>query len=310
MNPRSCPDLKILVADDSPIYRKLVEQALCQESLTLLFAKNGRQAIELFTEHQPVLVITDWMMPDISGIELCQRIRAISGITMPTSSFSPATPTKSRVVQGLGAGADDYLTKPFHPGELQARVRVGRRIVNLHHEIQAKNRLLEEMAHTDSLTGLPNRRAIGVWTTSQLSAAFRHKFPIWMAMADLDHFKSINDTYGHDVGDAVLKRFAEILKSSIRASDLCGRLGGEEFVVVVTHVERENAAIAIERIRKRFEAERFKFGSRIFGATASFGVATFTGAAPPAFGELLIQADAALYAAKHGGRNCIEFAPG
>ena len=309
MNRRSCSDLKILVADDSPIYRKLVEQALSEESLTLLFAKNGRQAIELFTEHQPALVITDWTMPDISGIELCQRIRRdfqhlYAHIILLTSNAD-----KEQVVQGLGAGADDYLTKPFHPGELQARVRVGRRIVNLHHEIQTKNRLLEEMAHTDPLTGLPNRRAIGVWTTSQLSAAFRHKFPIWVAMADLDHFKSINDAYGHDVGDAVLKRFAEILKSSIRASDLCGRLGGEEFVVVVTHVEKENAAVAIERIRKRFEAERFKFESGTFGATASFGIATFRGASPPAFSELLTQADAALYSAKHGGRNRIEFAP-
>jgi two-component system cell cycle response regulator len=108
-------------------------------------------------------------------------------------------------VEGFAAGADDYLTKPFHPGELVARIAVGRRIVELHREIQAKNLLLEEMALTDALTGLPNRRAVDVWASRELSAAARHDFPFWVVMADLDHFKKVNDTYGHDAGDTVLR---------------------------------------------------------------------------------------------------------
>jgi two-component system cell cycle response regulator len=300
--------MKILVADDSPIYRKLLDQSLSEEHSTLLFAKDGRQAIDLFAEHEPAVVITDWMMPDISGIELCQRIRRDFQHAYPYIILLTSNSDKEQIIQGLGAGADDYLTKPFHPGELQARVRVGRRIKDLHNEIQAKNRLLEEMALTDPLTGLANRRAIDIWTTGQLSAAIRHNFPIWVAMADLDHFKNINDTYGHETGDAVLKRFAEIIKSSTRASDLCGRLGGEEFLVVLTHVEKENAAIAIERIRKRFEAETFNVANHTFGATASFGIASFRGTASPDFRELLTRADTALYSAKHNGRNRVEFA--
>ena len=136
---------------------------------------------------------------------------------------------KAQVVEGLAAGADDYLTKPFHSGELVARVEVGRRIVELHREVQAKNRRLEEMALTDPLTGLPNRRAIDVWAPRELSAAARHDFHFWVVMADLDFFKKVNDIYGHEAGDTTLKTFAAILTAHTRGSDMCARLGGEEF---------------------------------------------------------------------------------
>jgi two-component system, cell cycle response regulator len=300
-------DLKILVADDSPIYRKLVEQSLSDENYTVLLAKSGRQAMDLFIEHQPGVVITDWSMPDISGIELCQCIRRDHQQFYAYVILLTGNTDKEEVIEGLAAGADDYLTKPFHPGELQARVRVGRRIVELHREIQDKNRQLEEMALTDSLTGLPNRRAIDFWASRQLSAAKRHDFPVWVVMADLDHFKSINDTHGHDAGDIVLKSFAEILKSNTRSSNICGRLGGEEFLAVITHVEKENAVIAIERIRKQFAAQKFTVGQRTFGATVSFGIAGMRANASPDFSDLVTRADGALYSAKRQGRNRIEF---
>ena len=226
----STQPFKILAVDDSAIYRKLVEQSLSGERYSVLFAKNGREALDLFAEHQPAVVITDWNMPDIGGLELCRRIRRdfpgfYCHLILLTSNSE-----KEQVVEGLAAGADDYLTKPFHSGELVARVEVGRRIVELHRQIQAKNRLLEEMALTDALTGLPNRRAIDVWAPRQLSAAARHDFSIWAVMADLDLFKKVNDTYGHDAGDTVLKSFSEILKANTRQSDMCARLGGEEFL--------------------------------------------------------------------------------
>jgi two-component system, cell cycle response regulator len=306
MDP-SCRNVKILVADDSPVYRKLVEQSLSQEHYTVLLAKSGRQAMDLFIEHQPALVITDWSMPDLSGIELCQRIRRDHTEFYAYVILLTGNTDKEEVIEGLAAGADDYLTKPFHPGELQARVRVGRRIVDLHREVQDKNRQLEEMALTDSLTGLPNRRAIDFWASRQLSAAVRHDFPVWVVMADLDHFKSINDTHGHDAGDIVLKSFAEILRSNTRGSDICGRLGGEEFLVVITHAQKENATIAIERIRKQFGAQKFTVGHRTFGATASFGIAGIRATVRPDFSDLVTRADAALYAAKRQGRNRIEF---
>jgi diguanylate cyclase (GGDEF)-like protein len=306
MDPTSQP-FKVLAVDDSAIYRKLVEQSLSGERYAVLFAKNGREALDLFTKHQPAVVITDWSMPDIGGLELCRRIRQDfldfhSHIILLTSNSD-----KEQVVEGLAAGADDYLTKPFHSGELVARIGVGRRIVELHREIQAKNRLLEEMALSDALTGLPNRRAIDVWAPRQLSAAARHDFFIWAVMADLDHFKNINDTYGHDAGDTVLKTFADILKTHTRLSDLCARLGGEEFVVIITHSDKEGMKTVVERIRKQFENTNVIVGDGTIAATASFGIAGFRGTKPPDLDALVARADTALYAAKHNGRNRIEF---
>src|SRR6266851_4044242 len=166
----SSQEFKILVADDSPLYRKLVEETLGREQYAVSFAKNGRQASDLLAEHHPALVITDWEMPDLTGIELCGQIRcdrsSYTYIILLTSNAD-----KDQIISGLAAGADDYLTKPFHSGELLARVAVGHRIVDLHREIQAKNRLLEELALTDPLTGLPNRRAVEEWAMRQSGAA-------------------------------------------------------------------------------------------------------------------------------------------
>jgi len=310
MDDPSPPEIKILVVDDSPIYRKLVEQSLSRERYTLLLAKNGCQAVDLVAEQQPDLIITDWTMPDISGIELCQRIRREFHQRYAYVILLSGHGDKEEIIEGLGAGADDYVTKPFHPGELQARVRVGCRMIDLHRQVQDKNRQLEEMALTDPLTGLLNRRAIDVWATRELSAAARHDFPIGVVMADLDHFKNINDAYGHDAGDTVLKGFAEVLKSNTRQSDICGRFGGEEFILVITHTEKENLTIPIERIRKQFETRKFTVAGKTFGNTASFGIAGFRGTATPNLSDLVTRADTALYSAKQNGRNRVELALG
>lgn len=305
-----CQEFKILVADDSPIYRKLVDQSLSKDHYPVLFAKNGREALAVFSEHRPALVITDWTMPDFSGPELCQRIRREFQDQYAYLILLTSNSNKEQVIEGLAAGADDYLTKPFHPGELVARVGVGRRMIELHRQIEAKNRQLEELALTDPLTGLPNRRAIDLWASRQFSAAARHDFPIWAVMADLDHFKRINDSFGHDAGDVVLKGFAEVLKANTRQSNMCARLGGEEFLLILTHVDRKQAEIPIERIRQGFEMQEFSFEGKTAKVTASFGAAGFRGSAPYEFSSLLSRADAALYVAKSKGRNRVEFDDG
>ena len=299
--------LKIVVADDSPFFRRLVEDALAREEYALLFAKNGREAIDFVTTHEPAVVITDWEMPDLTGLELCEKIR---GDKHPYTYIILLTSNKNKdqIVRGLDAGADDYLTKPFDPQELLARIRVGRRIAELHRQVEAKNKVLEELALTDALTGLPNRRAVEHWVARELSAAARHGFPLWVIMADLDRFKSINDAYGHDSGDRVLKEFALILNANTRASNMCGRLGGEEFVLVIGHNDRAGVQIAIERVRHELESRTFTIDGAVIRATASFGVAGFHSGKAPEFAQLLRQADAALYAAKANGRNRIEFA--
>jgi two-component system cell cycle response regulator len=304
----AAPDFKVLVADDSRLSRKLVEHSLSGQGYALLFAESGREAMALFSEHQPSIVITDWMIPDVSGIELCEHIRKQSRQPYTYLIILTGNKERDKLVTGLAAGADDYLTKPFHREELQARVGVGRRIVELHRQLEAKNLLLEELALTDPLTGLPNRRAIEDWATRQLSGAQRYGFSFLVVLADLDHFKAVNDTYGHDRGDSVLKKFSEILKTNSRRSDICGRIGGEEFLFILTHTTQENARMVIERIRRQLEATKFDFDGGSFTVTASFGLAGFEGRQPADFNQLVIQADAALYAAKRTGRNRIEIA--
>ena len=276
-------EFKILVADDSPIYRKLVEYALSDQPYTVLFAKNGRQAVDLFAQHQPNLVVTDWVMPDLTGIELCQHIRGQGQTVYTYVIMLTSMSDKDKIVSGLAAGADDYLTKP--------------------------------LALADSLTGLPNRRALEAWAARQLDGAARHGFSFWVVMADLDNFKSVNDTYGHAAGDLVLKQFAEILRVNTRKSNLCARIGGEEFLLVLTHAEKEHVRIAISRVREQLEAHKFEFGTRTLNVTASFGVSGWQGVRAPDFELLVSQADSALggvahdrSATKRNGRNRIEFA--
>ncbi len=299
---------QVLVVDDSPVYRKLVEHALESEPCALLFAKSGEEALALYAKHSPPIVITDWMMPDLSGLELCERIKAEEKRGFTYIILLTGKAEKDSVVRGLAAGADDYLTKPFDPGELLARIGVGRRTVALHRELDAKSKLLDEMAHTDSLTGLPNRRALEDWAQRQLRGAARHGFPFWVVQADLDCFKKINDGFGHDAGDAVLRKFADVLRSDTRASDICGRMGGDEFVLVITHVEKEQIEFTVDRLRSLFAASKFCFGEGTVSATASFGICGFVGKEAPEFSALMKKADEALYATKRAGGNGVQIA--
>jgi two-component system cell cycle response regulator len=308
-NDAAVQDLQVLVVDDSPVYRKLVEHALEGNPYSLLFAKSGREALELFARHLPAIVITDWMMPDLSGLDLCQRLRSDAHRGYTYIILLTSIAEKDNVIKGLAAGADDYLTKPFDPGELLARIGVGRRIIDLHRQIDAKNKLLEDMAHSDALTGLPNRRAIEEWAARQLRGAARHGFPYWVVLADLDSFKSINDTHGHVGGDALLQKFAALLKTIIRSSDICSRLGGDEFLLVITHVEAAAIIKTVERFRETLAAQQFEIGSEKVSITASFGIAGFSGKETLDFTSLVRRADKALYAAKHAGRNLIRIEP-
>jgi len=296
---------EVLVVDDSPVYLKLVEQVLSSEAYSLLFARNGAEAMKLYEEHSPSIVITDWMMPDFCGFDLCQRIR--SDDTRPYTYIIVMTSNteKGNVVKGLEAGADDYLTKPFDPGEMLARIGVGRRIIDLNRELAAKSRRLEEAARTDPLTGLPNRRAIEEWAEKQVRGAARHGFPLWVVLGDIDNFKFINDTFGHDAGDIVLKTFADVLKKNARASDICGRLGGDEFLLVITHVEKGHVEATVNRFREQFAALSFPLQGQSVRVTASFGVTGVHCKEAQEFGMLVRQADQMLYEAKRAGRNLV-----
>ena len=301
MNVSSNP-MRILAVDDSPISRKLIEYALAENPYEVLFAKDGREALEIFAQHAPDLVITDWHMDDCSGPELCRKIRgqfqeAYTYLVLLTSNTD-----KQSVAEGLAAGADDYLTKPFDRDELRARVGVGRRVIEMHRTIEANNKQLLLEARTDPLTGLPNRRAVDEWATKQIAGAARHGYPVWVALADLDLHKQFNDSFGHAAGDAMLRAFAEILKRTTRVSDMCGHIGGDQFVLVVTHVTKEGINTLVSRLRECSAAKSFSFNGATAPLKASFGVAGSEGDKSMQLTALLRQADAALLEAKSSGR--------
>jgi diguanylate cyclase (GGDEF)-like protein len=215
---------------------------------------------------------------------------------------------KGGVVKGLEAGADDYLLKPFDSSEMLARIGVGCRIVDLHRQLETKSAELEKVARTDMLTGLPNRRAIEEWANRQLKGAARHGFPMWVVLSDLDGFKEINDTFGHEAGDTVLRTFASTLKKLTRISDMCGRLGGDEFLIVISHVSSTNIDLAINRFREMFGALSFPFAGKSVSISATFGVAGSESGNLRDFDALVRKADEMLYEAKRDGRNCVRVA--
>ena len=300
--------MKILIVDDEMVSRKKMEKLINSLGYETLVAADGIEGWEYWKKENARMVITDWMMPDMNGIQLCEHIRSNPYQPYTYIIILTGITEKSKLVKGLAAGADDYLTKPFHSEELLARIGVGRRIIKLQRQIESHSHLLEELALTDVLTGLPNRRAIEEWAPRQLSGAARYGFSFWVVMADLDKFKNVNDTYGHEAGDAVIKRFAQILRANCRAADMCARIGGEEFLIVLSHTSREGVLTLVERIREQMESQRFKFDSKEIVVTASFGASEYTRQQDQNFARLVGAADMAMYSAKRQGRNRVEFA--
>jgi len=292
----------LLIAEDSPLCQKLLETALTDEPYEIRFAATGQEALSLFEAERPDVLIADWMIPSPSGVELCREIRKRAGgytyVILITSKSE-----KENLIEGLDAGADDYITKPFDAGELLARVRVGTRIIEMSREIENRNAALEEAIRTDHLTQLPNIKAVEEFASKQLEAARRHEFPLWVVVVDLDKFKLVNDGHGHFAGDQAIQRFAELLKANTRSADISGRLGGDEFVLVISHGEKKAIHQTIDRLRADFASERFDFGEQQIQITASFGIAGFQASKDKTFAELLIRADTALYSAKSAGRN-------
>ena len=295
-------EIRVLVVDDSPVSRKLLEQTLAEAPYRLGFAKDGSDALRRFDERPPDLVIADWELPDFSGPELCRIVRSKFATAYTYLVLLTSNSDKKSIAEGLAAGADDYLTKPFDADELRARVGVGRRVITMQREIEAKSRALALDARTDPLTGLPNRRAVEEWSVKQIAGAGRHGFPIWVVLIDLDSYKPTTDLFGHAAGDSMLKEFGEILRKYTRVSDMCGHMGGDQFILMISHVTKENMNLVINRLREKIANFDFSFHDVPLPLFASFGLAGSERGEKLELAALLQEVDAALLQAKRAAQ--------
>jgi two-component system, cell cycle response regulator len=290
--------VKVLVADDSPISRHLLRVSLCSAGYETNLVADGVEALRILEqEDSPKLVILDWMMPHLDGVEVCRAIKKRIAEPYVYIILLTAKGHQEEINEGLEAGADDYITKPFDLQELKARLRVGKRILELHEQ------LVSQATH-DSLTSLLNRSAILEVLQKELIRSVRQKNPVAVVMTDLDHFKQVNDTYGHLAGDAVLREAARRMSASLRAYDAVGRYGGEEFLVVAPSCSVAGGTELAERLRQSICGVPIDASGRAIVVTMSFGVAATCEIKQ--INKLLSMADEALYAAKEAGRNRVE----
>jgi len=306
--------VKILVAEDDPVSRRLLEVTLSKWGYEVVTCVDGQAAWDaLKAPDAPQLVILDWMMPRLDGLQVCRNVR--NPDERPAEPYVyiillTAKSQKTDMVTGLEAGADDYLTKPFDAQELRMRLRAGRRILDLLDELVQAREILREQARKDSLTQLCTRATVLELLKHELDRSQRHSMdreaPVSVVLADLDHFKHINDTYGHLAGDAVLREAAHRMRDAIRPYDSIGRYGGEEFLLVLSNCDTIGAAAIAERLLQAVRKDTIVLAEGPVSVTLSAGVATSGIIQDPE--TLLGAADAALYRAKRSGRDRVEVA--
>lgn len=294
--------MKVLIAEDDFTSRCMLSALLKKIGYEPMEVSNGLEAWEMLRNPDaPRLVLLDWVMPGMDGLEVLRRVRAQPTARPPYILMLTGKIEKAEIVAALNAGADDYLTKPFDPDEFQARMGVGRRMVELQEALVNSREELAKQASHDSLTGLLNRRAILSRLRIELERATRHSEVLSVGMCDIDHFKSINDTYGHQTGDDVLCEIARVLMRYSRIYDAVGRFGGEEFLIIAPIKAGERPNDYYQRLCMSISDTPMKTRSGELTVTISIGVALNT---PEASMEgLLGTADAALYRAKAQGRN-------
>lgn len=303
---------RILVVDDHPDNIEIIEARLSSRGYVIDSAQNGEEALKIVEEDPPHLILLDVMMPLMDGFEVSRRIKQNPSLPFIPIILVTARGETEDKVEGLDAGADDYLTKPVNFPELEARVRSMLRIKKLQDELDRKNRELEEansqlkqLSITDGLTGLYNHRHVHQLLHDEHERSKRTGEPLAVTMLDLDRFKQLNDTHGHPAGDVVLAETARILQESAREIDMIGRYGGEEFIAILPGADEGAAALFAERVRSTVEGFVYREGPEEIRMTVSAGAASARGADIGEGDELIRLADQALYRAKESGRNCI-----
>jgi two-component system, cell cycle response regulator len=299
MSDQSDPAALVLVAEDSLVVRTLLRRQLEEHGYRVVEAVDGEEALVVCGEHGPDVVLLDVKMPKLDGHGVLTALRGSPALADIPVVFLTARATTEDVVEGLRLGAHDYLRKPFESAELLARVSAALRVKTLQDQLRQRNFELNAMSRTDALTGLPNRREMQERLTAVASGARRHHQQSAVLMVDVDHFKSVNDTRGHEAGDLVLQAVANRLSAACRTEDSAGRWGGEEFLVIAPMSDLAGGARLGERIRSGVaDAPVPVADGADIDVTVSVGVAASEGGE-----DILAEADAALYAAKRAGRN-------
>jgi two-component system cell cycle response regulator len=300
--------VRVLVADDDPVCLTLLVRLLKSWGYTTIAFSDGESALrELLVPGAPDLAILDWVMPGRDGIDIARVVRAQHKDSYRYIILISAKDTQADYLEALAAGADDLLTKPFDPQELKARMHVGQRILTLQAGLLHAIETTRFQATHDLLTGLPNRLSILDTLDRELARAQREHSQLAVIMGDVDHFKQVNDTHGHLIGDDVLREVASRMQQSLRTYDHVGRFGGEEFLILAPTAGLEAAREIGERVRLAIARTPITTEGIAINVTLSLGVT----ATPGSSGELLRRADVALYRAKHEGRNrtCVEVSP-
>ncbi|MBI5048512.1 MAG: diguanylate cyclase [Deltaproteobacteria bacterium] len=297
----------LLLVDDSALIRQLVRKTVSGAGIfsSILEAEDGEKALEIFLKNKIDFIITDVMLPKVNGYELITAVKeSETGQDIPIIVISASRKEVVDKIKGLNMGASDYVIKPFDGRELLARITVFIKLQDLQSELKEKNALLEKMSMTDELTGLYNRRYFYDHINMQIALAKRHTYVIGCLLIDIDHFKNINDTYGHDVGDKVLKGAANIMKGKMRGGEVLARFGGEEFIVCLIKTSHDGAVSAAERMRKAVEdANLSNDANNPLKVTISIGVAIYPQQGLENSDDIIKAADKVLYCAKKGGRN-------
>ncbi|MDB9823011.1 diguanylate cyclase [Deltaproteobacteria bacterium] len=300
----------ILLVEENTASRQILEKILRKEGYEVVSTENGRKALELYKEKFFPIILSDWIMPELDGFELCRSIRKkISGGYVFIILLTDKDSTDD-IVSGFEAGADDYLTKPVNYAELIARIKTGMRILELEKSLKKANEEIRILSITDPLTGIYNRRFLSENIPKEIKRAERYNHPLSVILCDIDHFKKINDTYGHQTGDRVLQEFVLRIKKLTRDDlDWIARYGGEEFIIILPETDLEGARYMAERLRDDLSQVSIQIQEENIHITASFGVIGFdsmNGSRKTTPEAMIGQADRLLYQAKREGRNRVK----
>ena len=298
--------MSVLVAEDNPVFQSMLRSMLTKWGYDARILPNGLEAWDAMqAADAPRLVVLDWMMPYMDGVEVCRRIRTAAREPYVYVLLLTARTESQDLVEGMEAGADDYLTKPFNAQELRVRLRAGRRILDLQQQLMEAREALRVQATHDALTGLFNRGRVLEILAAEIARSERELRRLAVLMVDLDRFNQINDTLGHQAGDAVLREAARRMQAATRQYDAPGRYGGEEFLIVLPGCGAREGYAQAERIREAFAREPFAAGTDSLAVTCSIGVSSRDACAAGDADRLIREADAALYDAKNRGRNSV-----